>query len=104
MFLVRAFVFPFRNLSFCFGFWVFDLLVCFFFRVLHVYFRVLNVCFVLRASRKTFSFFKIVRFYFVFCDSGFHLASVLESVFLFWVLVLVFGFCGMHFPYRPPYI
>ena len=31
-------------------------------------------------------------------------ASVLESVFLFWVLVFLFGFCGMYFPYRPPYI
>ena len=85
-----------------FGFSI--LLVCFFFRVLHVYFRVLSVCFVLRASRKTFSFLKIVSwFYFVFSDSG-SCASVLESVFLFWVLVFLFGFCGMYFPYRPPYI
>ena len=104
VFLVWGFVFPFRDLSFCFGFWVFDFACMLFFRVLHVYFRVLSVCFVLRASRKTFSFFKIVSwFYFVFSDSG-SCASVSESVFLFWVLVFLFGFCGMYFPYRPPYI
>ena len=28
----------------------------------------------------------------------------LESVFLFWGLVFIFGFCGLHFPYRPRYI
>ena len=49
------------------------------------------------------SVFYIVWFYFVFCDSG-SCASVLESVFLFWVLVFLFGFCGTYFPYRPPYI
>ena len=57
VFLVWDLVFPFRDyLSVSgFGFWI--LLVCiFFFRVLHVYFRVLSVCFVLRALRKTFSF------------------------------------------------
>ena len=104
VFVVWGFAFPFRDLSFCFGFWVFDFACMLFFRVLHVYFRVLSVCFVLRASRKTFSFFKIVScFYFVFSDSG-SCASVSESVFLFWVLVFLFGFCGMYFPYRPPYI
>ena len=49
VFLVRGFVFRFRDLSFCFGFWVFDFARTLFFRVLHVYFRVLSVCFVLRA-------------------------------------------------------
>ena len=45
VFLVWDFVFPFRYLSFCFGFWVFDFAsILFFFRVLHVYFRVLSVC------------------------------------------------------------
>ena len=57
VFLVWGFVFPFRDLSFCFGFWVFDFACMLFFRVLHVYFQVLSVCFVLRASTKTFSFF-----------------------------------------------
>ena len=50
------------------------------------------------------SVFYIVWFYFVFCDSGFILCFRFESVFLFWVLVFLFGFCGMYFPYRPPYI
>ena len=86
VFLVRGFVFRFRDLSFCFGFWVFDFACMLFFRVLHFYFRVLSVCFVLRASRKTFSFFKIVWFYFVFCGSDFHL------VLPFWNLCFCFGF------------
>ena len=57
VFLVWGFVFPFRDLSFFFGFWVFDFACMLFLRVLHAFFRVLSVCFVLRASRKTFSFF-----------------------------------------------
>ena len=57
VFLVWDFVFPFRDYLSVSGFGFSILLVCFFFRVLHVYFRVLSVCFVLRASRKTFSFF-----------------------------------------------
>ena len=60
----------------------------FFFRVLHVYFRVLSVCFVLRASRKTFSFLHCM-ILFCICDSG-SSTSVFESVFLFWVLVFLF--------------
>ena len=56
VFLVWGFVFPFRDYLSVSGFGFSILLVCFFFRVLHVYFRVLSVCFVLRASRKTFSF------------------------------------------------
>ena len=91
-----GFVFLFRDLSFCFGFWVFDFAcILFLFRALHVYFRVLSVCFVLRASMKTFSF-KIAWFYFVFCDSG-SCASVLESVFLFWVWFSFFGFVVCFF-------
>ena len=43
MFVVWGFAFPFRDLSFCFGFWVFDFACMLFFRVLHVYFRVLSV-------------------------------------------------------------
>ena len=78
-------------------------------RVLDFYFRVLSVCFVLRASREL-SVFDILWccpdsvlylnlwFWFFSC------ASVLESVFLFWGLVFIFGFCGLHFPYRPRYI
>ena len=50
------------------------------------------------------SVFYIVWFYFVFCDSVFILCFRFESVFLFCVLVFLFGFCGMYFPYRPPYI
>ena len=49
VFLVWGFVFPFRDLSFCFGFWVCDFPCMLFFRHLHMYFRVLSVCFVLRA-------------------------------------------------------
>ena len=57
MFLVWGFVFPFRDYLSVSGFGFSILLVRFFFsRVLHVYFRVLSVCFVLRALRKTFSF------------------------------------------------
>ena len=50
VFLVWGFVFPFRDYLSVSGFGFSILLVCFFFfRVLHVYFRVLSVCFVLRA-------------------------------------------------------
>ena len=78
-------------------------------RVLDFYFRVLSVCFVLRASREL-SVFDILWccpdsvlylnlwFWFLSC------ASVLKSVFLFWGLVFIFGFCGLHFPYLPRYI
>ena len=45
VFLVWGFVFPFRDLSFCFGFWVFDFACMLFFRVLHVYFRVFECLF-----------------------------------------------------------
>ena len=95
-FVILVLVLPFWNLSFCFGFWGFGFACMLFFRVLDVYFPVLNVCFVLRASRKTFSF-NIVWFYFLFCDSGFILCFRFESVFLFWVLVFLFGFCGYVF-------
>ena len=98
VFLVWDFVFPFRDYLSVSGFGFSTLLVCFFFRVLHVYFRVLSVCFVLRATRKTFSFFLIACFYFVFCDSGFILCfrfgicvSVLGFGFSFWVLWYVFS-------------
>ena len=51
VFLVWGFVFPFRDYLSVSGFGFSILLVCFFFflRVLHVYFRVLSVCFVSRA-------------------------------------------------------
>ena len=80
VFLVWGFVFPFRDLSFCFGFWVFDFACMLFFRVLHVYFRVLSVCFVLRASRKTFSFF-----------------ALYNSILYFVILVLVLPFLNLFF-------
>ena len=78
-------------------------------RVLDFYFRVLSVCFVLRASRELSVFdvfwccpdsvlYLNLWFWFSSC------ASVLESVFLSWRLVFIFGFCGLHFPYRPRYI
>ena len=41
-----------EELSFCFGFWVFDFACMLLLRVLDFYFRVLSVCFVLRASRE----------------------------------------------------
>ena len=56
VFLVWGFEFPFRDYLSVSSFGFSILLVCFFFRVLHVYFRVLSACFALRASRKTFSF------------------------------------------------
>ena len=98
-----------EELSFCFGFWIFDFACMLFLRVLDFYFRVLSVCLVLRASREL-SVFDILWccpdsvlylnlwFWFLSC------ASVLESVFLFWGLVFMFGFCGLHFPYLPRYI
>ena len=98
-----------EELSFCFGFWVFDFACMLLLRVLDFYFRVSGVCFVLRASRKL-SVFAILWccpdsvlylnlwFWFLSC------ASVLESMFLFWGLVFIFGFCGLHFPYLPRYI
>ena len=85
MFLVWGFVFPFRDLSFCFGFWVFDFACMLFFRVLHVYFQVLSVCFVLRASTKTFSFF------FKLYDSILYFV-ILVLVLPFWNLCFCFGF------------
>ena len=84
VFLVWGFVFPFRDLSFCFGFWVFDFACMLFFRVLHVYFQVLSVCFVLRASTKTFSFFKLY-------DSILYFV-ILVLVLPFWNLCFCFGF------------
>ena len=90
-------IFLFRVLGFRFCLYAF-----FFSRVLHVYFRVLSVCFVLRALRKTFSFlhcmilFCILWFWFLCFRFGI-CVSVLGLVFLF-------GFCGMYFPFRPPYI
>ena len=54
VFLVMGFVFPFRRFVFLFR--VLGFRFCFLFRVLDFYFWVLNVCFVLRASRETFSF------------------------------------------------
>ena len=97
VFLVWGFVFPFRDLSFCFGFWVFDFACMLFFRVLHVYFRVLSVCFVLRASRKTFSFlhcmilFCILWFWFYLVLPFWICVSVLGFGFPFWVLWYVFS-------------
>ena len=98
-----------EELSFCFGFWVFDFACMLLLRVLDFYFRVLSVCFVLRASREL-SVFDIfwccpdsvlyLNLWFWFSSCG----SVLESVFLSWRLVFIFGFCGLHFPYRPRYI
>ena len=45
MFLVWGFVFPYRDYLSVSGLWVFDFACMpFFFRVLHVYFRVLSVC------------------------------------------------------------
>ena len=90
VFLVWGFEFPFRDYLSVSSFGFSILLVCFFFRVLHVYFRVLSVCFVLRASRKTFSFLNCM-ILFVFCDSG-SCVSVLESVFLFWNWFSFLGF------------
>ena len=97
VFLVWGFAFPFRDLSFCFGFWVFDFACMLFFRVLHVYFRVLSVCFVLRASRKTFSFlhcmilFCILWFWFYLMLPFWICVSVLCFGFPFWVLWYVFS-------------
>ena len=77
-----------------FGFSI--LLLCPFFRVLHVYFRVLSVCFVLRASRKPFSFlhcmilFCILWFWFLCFRFGI-CVSVLGFGFPFWVLWYVFS-------------
>ena len=98
VFLVWGFVFPFRDLSICFRFWVFDF-ACMLF---------LGFCtsisrfwaFVLYYGHQgKLSVFYIVWFYFVFCDSG-SCASALESMFLFSVPVFLF----MYFPYRPPYV
>ena len=89
VFLVWGFVFPFRDLSICFGFWVFDFACMLFFRVLHVYFQVLSVCFVLLTSRKTFSFLHCM---IQFC------------ILWFWFLCFRFGICvsvlGFGFPFR----
>ena len=98
-----------EELFFCFGFWIFDFACMLFLRVLDFYFRVLSVCLVLRASRELSVFdvlwccpdsvlYLHLWFWFLSC------ASVLKSVFLFWGLVFIFGFCGLHFPYRPRYI
>ena len=101
VFLVMGFVFPFRRFVFLFR--VLGFRFCLLFRVLDFYFRVLNVCFVLRASRETFSFLLfmilvcIVIMVFILCFRFEICVSVLGFVFHFWV-------CGVHFPYRPRYI
>ena len=84
-------IFLFRVLGFRLCFYAF------FFRVLHVYFRVLSVCFVLRASRKTFSFlhcmilFCILWFCFYLVLPFWICVSVLCFGFPFWVLWYVFS-------------
>ena len=104
VFLVWGFVFPFRDLSFCFGFWVFDFACMLFFLGFCTSISGFWVFVLYYGHQGKLSVFYIVWFYFVFCDSGFILCFRFESVFLFWVLVFLFGFCGMYFPYRPPYI
>ena len=102
VFVVWGFVFPFRDLSFCFGFWVFDFASILFlgfctsisgFWVFVLYYghqgklSVFLNCIIL---------FCILWFWFLSFRFGSGV-SVLGLVFLF-------GFCGMYFPYRPPYI
>ena len=96
-FVILVLVLPFWNLSFCFRFWGFGFACMLFFRVLDVYFPVLNVCFVLRASRKTFSFlhcmilFCILWFWFYLVLPFWICVSVLGFGFPFWVLWYVFS-------------
>ena len=93
VFLVWGFEFPFRDYLSVSSFGFSILLVCFFFRVLHVYFRVLSACFALRASRKTFSFlhciilFCILWFWFLCFRFGIYV-SVFGSGFPFYVFSL----------------
>ena len=89
VFLVWGFVFPFRDLSFCFGLWVFDFACMLLF---------LGFC-----INENFQFF------FKLYDSILYFV-ILVLVLPFWNrcfcfgLVFLFGFCGMYFPYRSPYI
>ena len=92
-----------EELSFCFGFWVFDFACMLLLRVLDFYFRVSSVRFVLRASREL-SVFDILWccpdsvlylnlwFWFFSCASVFGICvSVLGSGFHFWVLWSAFS-------------
>ena len=89
VFLVWGFVFPFRDLSFCFGFWVFDFACMLFFLGFCTSISGFWVFVSYYGHQGKLSVFYIVWFYFVFCDSG-SSTSVFESVFLFWVLVFLF--------------
>ena len=95
MFLVMGFVFPFRRFVFLFR--VLGFRFCLLFRVLDFHFRVLNVCFVLRASRETFSFLHfmilvyIVIMVFILCFRFGICVSVLGFGFHFWVLWSAFS-------------
>ena len=104
VFLVWGFVFPFRDYLSVSGFGFSILLVCFLFLGFCTSIFGFWVFVLYYGHQGKLSVFYIVWFYFVFCDSGFILCFRFESVFLFWVLVFLFGFCGMDFPYRPPYI
>ena len=70
LFCVPGFGVLFFRLETClsvsqFGFWVFDFVCMLLFRVLDFYFQVLSVCFVLRASRETFSFLHFIILFYI---------------------------------------
>ena len=93
---VQRFFFLFRVLGFRFCLYAF-------FQGFARLFPGFECLFCITGIKENFQFFLNCMILFVFCDSG-SCVSVLESVFLFWNWFSFFGFCGMYFPYRPPYI
>ena len=90
-----------EDLSFCFGFWVFDFafFLGFWISISGYWMFVLYY-----EHQGKLSVFYILWFWFILWLWFLSCASVLKSVFLFWGLFFIFGFCGVHFPYRPRYI